>query len=180
MAIIFATRKHVNKNITFAVFQVDLFCLGIKEAMYYFNADPDLISDLRKRHDEMSGPDDPVIEVEYTLAHNILYGAIEYAVDLGFQPPKEFEIASHILEEDDEHIELIEIEFGMNGMPAVFFGREKHPQNILFQLDKSVGRDNYRVFYGDDFTQAHPGPIDINDLDDSFDDEPQFPIDGLK
>ena len=102
MASIIVTRQHVNKNITFAIFQVDLYCLGIKEALYYFNTDPDLIDDFKKKHEEMSGHDNRLNEVNYTLVHNIIYGALEYAEDLGFHPSKDFDTAVNILEKDDE------------------------------------------------------------------------------
>ena len=173
MAIVIVTRQHINKNITFAVFQVDLYCLGIKGAICNFNADPDLIVDLRKKHQERSEPGNSLIEVDYTLVHNILYGAVEYAEDLGFHPPKEVDTAIHLLEEDDERIELVDIEFGLHGKPAVFFGRESHPQNILAILDKSVGKSNYTVFYGDEIDSeqfANFGPKRLNVTTEDADD----------
>ncbi|MEI6899265.1 MAG: hypothetical protein WCL00_05265 [Bacteroidota bacterium] len=60
-------------------------------------------------------------------------------------------LPQNILEKDDEKIELIEIEFGLNGMPAVYLGKEQHPQNIIAQLERSVGRGNFLIVDPDNF-----------------------------
>jgi len=45
---------------------------------------------------------------------------VEYAEELGFNPHKDFNLVKNILEEDDEHIDLMYIEFGLNGVPAIY------------------------------------------------------------
>ena len=152
MAMIIVTRKHITGNFTFAMIQVDLYCLGVKEAFYSFNATQDDLSEIIRKQSEMTEYEDKLIEADYTLVHNIIYGSIEYAGELGFHPAKDFSIAKFILEEDDDHIELIDIEFGREGKPAVVFGMEKHPDNIIKQLDKTVGTGNYTVIQADDET----------------------------
>ena len=174
MALIVVTRKHVNNNVTYAAFQVDLYCLGIKEAFYEFNVHQYTITELRKKHDEISDHEDPVNEADYSLVHNIIYGALEYGEDLGFKPPKSFNTAVFILEEDTEEIELIDIEFGLNGKPVVFFGKEKHPHNILSQLDKSVGKGNYKVYYGDEYDPDQ----NENFIDEEADDDLKDFVEG--
>jgi len=44
---------------------------------------------------------DYMIEQEYLLLHNIIYGAIEFADDLGIKPHKDFDLICHVLEPDD-------------------------------------------------------------------------------
>jgi hypothetical protein len=73
-ATIVVSRSHSNGNSTFAVFLVDLFCLGVKDAFYRFNAYEEYNTLLAKLKEQ-----DGIVETEYETVHNIVYGAIEYA-----------------------------------------------------------------------------------------------------
>jgi tetratricopeptide (TPR) repeat protein len=53
------------------------------------------------------------------LAHNIIYGAVEFALENDIEPDDSFILTEMILEEDDERIPLIDIEFGHNGVPLL-------------------------------------------------------------
>jgi len=165
MASIVVARKHVTGFLTFALFQVDLYCLGVKNAIWRFNESPLELDDIISRQSEFS-PDDPFLKAEYKLVHNIIYGAEAFADDLGFRPHKDFKLAQYVLEEDDEKIELIDIEFGLYGQPAIFLGREEHPSNILAVLDKSVGPGNYTII-----DEEHMEDVDEEDQDDEEFDE---------
>ena len=90
----------------------------------------------------------PLEECTYEIAHNIIYGAIAYAEDLGFSPHSDFKIASYILEEDDDEIELIEFEFGREGKPCFVSGPYDNVQKIVNTLDRSVGNGNYDLQVG--------------------------------
>jgi tetratricopeptide (TPR) repeat protein len=172
MAFILVSRRHITGNLTMAVFQADLYCLGIKNAFWQFNEPPEIISESKARLEEQSGGDDHLIEVDYVLVHNIIFGAVAYAKELGFRPHKDFQLAQYVLEEDDERIELMDIEFGMEGRPAVFIGSESHPARIFQILDKSVGKGNYSVISeGEEFDDYNDteenSETDINpDLED--------------
>ena len=164
MGFVLVTRKHTNGNLTFGGFQVDLHCLGVKDAFCNFNFSPVEIDNLIQRKNS-SGAGDSMIEIDYVLAHNIIYGAVEFAEDLGFKPHKNFDLAQKILEEDDEKIELIEIEFGLNGIPAVYLGKEQHPQNIIAQLERSVGRGNFLVMDPENKFRKY---VDLPDSENEF------------
>ncbi len=64
----------------------------------------------RKRDENM------IVEIDYTLAHNIIYGAIAFAKTQSFEPEFEFDCTQYILEEDDGKIEKIELDFENNIM----------------------------------------------------------------
>jgi len=149
MASIIVTRKHITGNLTFAMFQVDMYCLGIKNVSWFFNESPELITEMMDKQSELSDGGDKIIPVDYPLAHNIIYGAVDFAEELGFRPHKDFVLAQYILEEDDDSVEFIDIEFGLNGQPAVLIGKEKHPARIIEILDKNVGKGNYTVISED-------------------------------
>jgi hypothetical protein len=163
MANILVVRNHTNGNKTVGLFLVDTFCLGLKDTYYVFNI-PD--SELREILDQFrneGGNEAEMIKADYTLVHNIIYGAIDFAAEYGFTPFKDFNLTRYILEEDDENVELMEIGFGQDGKPAIFVGKERHPANIIAQLDKTAGKGNYGIVYEDD--------DDEFDSDDEDDDE---------
>ena len=79
------SRIHANGHFTFGVYLVDLYCLGTKDTFYNFNVDTELFANLWER----TGGDSNV-KVSYELVHNIIYAANEFALELGFQPHKNF------------------------------------------------------------------------------------------
>jgi len=112
LAHIIVARKHTTGNLTFGIYLVDLFALGTKDTIYKFNEPESVFMDILKKMGEQG-----IMEADYVLVHNIIYGANEFAEEHGFKVCKEFALTQYILEEDDENIELMEIEFGMNGKP---------------------------------------------------------------
>jgi len=168
-ATIIVSRNHVNGNFTFGVYLVDLYCLGLKDTFYDFNKYDKFIElvDRFKEHEEM-------VEIDYSLAHNIIYGGVAYAEDLGLKPDKNFEISQYLLEEDDERIELIDIEFGLNGKPALFMWREEHPANIIATLERNVGKGNFTVFSGED--SEEDDDYEENEFDDENEEEDDEPL----
>jgi hypothetical protein len=138
------SRKHTSGNVTLGFYLIDLKCLGIKDAFFKFNIAENEMLDLV---DYMSG-----VEIEYEKIHNIIYGAEAFANDCGFKAHKDWAITQFILEEDDDKIPLIEIEFGEDGVPAYYVGPEDNQvkiNQILATLDKNVGEGNY-LFYNDE------------------------------
>ncbi len=172
MAFIIVSRKHINGNLTFGIFQVDLHCLGVKEALWVFNEHPLELEDIKKKQEEMLGGEDPLIPVDYVVAHNVIYGSIEFAEEFGFRPCKEFSLTRFILEEDDEKVELMDIEFGVDGKPAIYFGHESHPKNIIAQLVKNPGPGNFVIVYPED---GEPG----DESEAFFDDEEEDDEEGM-
>ena len=138
---ILITRQHQQGGVTLGIFLVDLALLGVKESFYRFNMPPaeyeDFIRDYKQR--------EPIMEIGYTLAHNIIYGALEYADEYNFKPDKDFAVAKYILEDDTEEIPLIEVEFGADGLPTVFCSSENPRKAEIRQLEQLVGKGNFQV-----------------------------------
>lgn len=134
------TRDHPNGNYTFGLFLADLYCLGVKETFFVFNEQEKYHSFLKILEEE-----EGIEECSYALAHNIIYGSVAYAQDLGFMPAKEFSITKYILEEDDDKMELVDLKFGLEGKPAIFIHEEKNVNGIITILEKSVGPGGYTV-----------------------------------
>ena len=95
-------------------------------------------------------PDEDVeiVEIDANKIFNIIYGNIEYAENLGFEPDKSFKITEYILDAADT-IDYVEVEFGDNGTPTLIAENEDNLDAICAVLDKSVGSDGYKVTYDD-------------------------------
>ncbi|WDZ98650.1 hypothetical protein [Mucilaginibacter sp. SJ] len=167
-------RQHKNGNITAGIYLVDMFCLGIKGAQYEFNLYQDDYEDLKNRFNWE--------RCDYVLAHNIIFGAIAYAEDYGFKPHKEFETEQYILEEDDEAIELMELDFGLNGKPHYVSGPYDDAvkvNNIIATLERTAGEGNFTYTYlGDGFDDMDDDDLDDWDEDDYDDYDIDYPNDG--
>ncbi|EHQ27861.1 tetratricopeptide repeat protein [Mucilaginibacter paludis] len=164
---IIIARKHKTGNFTVGLYLVDLYCLGLKGTLYEFN-----ISDQEYQHFRSSIPN--LEKCKYPLAHNIVYGSIAYAEDLGFKPHKDFAVAQFILEEDDEKIELIDIEFGFEGKPCYIFDEEDNPtetKRIINTLTRTVGEGNFAAINQDDL---YDDDFDDDELDDDDFDTDEF------
>ena len=105
---------HKTGKYTIGIFLVDIFALGTKDSAYKFHIDKNEVDEIVEKANEAE-----MIETDYVLVHNIIYGANAFAEDNGFKFCKDFNISQYILEEDTEDIELIDIEFGKDGEPFV-------------------------------------------------------------
>jgi len=170
---VIVARGHKNGNVTAGIYLVDTYCLGVKDASYEFNLVPAEYKFL-KNH---AGDIEPC---EYAIAHNIIYGAIAFAEDYGFKPYKDFAIAQYILEEDDDNVELMELEFGFEGQPYYFRGPyddDTKVNQIRNTLMRTAGEGNFTIIEdvdGDDNWDDD----ELEDYsDDEFDDEEDDPDD---
>ncbi len=138
---IVVARQHTTGNMTFGIYLLDIYCLGLKNTNAIFSKPhyeyEELLENMYSRHE------DGRERIDYVLAHNIIYGAIAYAEDLGFKPEKDWSLSQFILEEDTDDIELIEVEFGKDGKPLFISGPYDNVNAIIAKLNKSVGADNY-------------------------------------
>jgi hypothetical protein len=142
---ILVTREHINGNTTHASFLVDLYCLGVKECYWMFNQHP---LEFREFMENQAGVNEfgiRNVKTNYSLVHNIIYGAAAFAEEFGFKPHKSFDLAQHILEEDTDRVKLIDIEFGYKGKPLYVSGPENQPEEarVKAHLAKTVGEGNY-------------------------------------
>jgi len=161
MADIIVTRKHVNGNITYGLYLVDLLLLGVKDCSYDFNVSPMEVEE-RLFNDAF----DIFVECDYELAHNIIYESVAFAKDFGFDPVKDFtKTGIYILEEDSDAIPQMDIPLGDNGVPMVFINSENDMKHEIAILEKTAGHGNFIVYNEDD----------DDDLDDDDDDD----FDGL-
>jgi hypothetical protein len=168
---IIIARKHTTGNVTIGIYLLDIFCLGLKNTSHRFNMPFDeyesfvpLIFDAHEQNQ---------VKVEYILVHNLIYGGIAYAEDLGFKPERDWAVSQFVLAEDTEDIELLDLEFGVNGQPHFINGPFDNVQKTITQLEKSVGKGNFTMTYilGDIYDDDEDYDDDDGDGDDGDYDE---------
>lgn len=140
MASLLVSKKMPSGNFIVGIYNIDVYCLGIKNATYKFNFDEYEYKELVE-HMESSGE---LLECELKFAHNLIYGAIDFAEELGFKPHKDFEIPEYILNQDLVDDGINEIEFGRDGVPYYVAGPFDNPKQIIATLNRTVGEGNYK------------------------------------
>lgn len=163
IADVIVTRRKANGNFVFGVFLVDTYCLGVKDVIY----NDDITKDTLERYLAKFQDQNRLEPISYDEAHNIIYGALEFASEAGIEPDKSFRVGRYILEEDTEDVPLIEYEFGKDGKYLLFVGPTRKEMPYIKTLKKRLG-DNF------DFV----APLDSSclfDDDEYYDEETDEP-----
>lgn len=146
LANILLSRQQPDGNIVFGTYLVDLFCLGLKDTFCNVNF---TLSRYEKELKSRIYQDENPIDCQISLAHHIIYGAIEYASKLDFKPQKDFEMSKYILEEPSKIEESVSIEFGKDGKPFFMAGPNDDVESIIKKLERNVGKGNFYFIIGD-------------------------------
>ena len=169
MADVFIFRKHITGNITWGAYLIDLLCLGVKDSWYNFNVPTDEISELLEKF-EANG----LIEIDYNLAHNIIFAGYDFATNIGLPAHKEFALTKFILEEDDDRIPIIDIEVGdEDGTPHLMINEDGAEKWAIAILNKSIGEGEYYLSNIDDeddeddedYEDHLPKSLDLDDYE---------------
>jgi len=137
LARILLARKQPNGNIVFGVYLVDIFCLGLKNT--FCNADFSPFRYENELRDPLVDRDD-MEQCPVSLAMEIIYGAIDYAVYLGFSPQKDFKLSRFVLEDKNEVEITGAVKFGKDGKPFYISGPDDDVDKIMNTLEKMSAR----------------------------------------
>lgn len=148
------SRRHSSGNITCGIYLVDLFCEGVKDSFYLHNISE---KEFESVLDEMSERED-LLEIEYPLAHNIIYGSLDFAGSYKFKPHKSFQLNKFILADDDEEIEFIQIPFGIDNKPAVVITAQDNRKKTIEHLKRLVGEENFIIMDEAEFETMEDEP----------------------
>ncbi len=138
LASVTVVREHDDTDVSVCGYLVDTYCLGVKNAvaptMVHRRYLPDFLADFYAAH--AAAP----LAAPLELAQDLVFGAVEYARGLGFDPHPDFRQAA-------PHLGTWEppsrITFGHNGKPDFQQGPYDNPTHILRTLDRTVGPGNY-------------------------------------
>ena len=140
MASILISRKMPSGKIIVGFYIVDTYCLGLKNSLFKFAVTE---TEYQEFLAEISGRSMVMMECGLTQAHNIIYGAIDYAEELGFQPEKSFKITEFILDFSLIDDGIDRIKFGRDDKPFFVAGPYDNVSQIIAKLEKSVGAGNF-------------------------------------
>ena len=133
-------RIQPNDNILFGEYIVDYFCLGVKDSSTASNIRSDLFfNEVIPRL--YSGT--PPLGIEADLAHEVIWGAVEYARELGFEPHRNFRDSQRVLDPPDALPRAGAIDFGYQGRPLYIPAPDDNQAGVIRRLIESVGLGNF-------------------------------------
>jgi transcriptional regulator with XRE-family HTH domain len=147
-ALVTRRRRH-RRGATVCVYLLDVYCLGVKNAIGPDNVDEQR---LRRLTDKVfSGYQAQPITAPIELVRDLVFGAAAYAQRLGFAPHPDFEQARDHL---GPWTGPSAITFGCDGKPTYISGPHDNPDRVLRTLRQAVGRKGFNYTIG----------IDLSDL----------------
>ena len=143
---VIVTRIHPKGTVTCADFCIDKLCRGLIGTRYFFNVSPRKLAEIVEYYSDKEN--DRMVEIPYEVAHNLIYGSIEFAEEAGIEPVDAWDITQYILEEDDENVPLIEYQWGLNGMHYLLAEDRLEVSCYLSTMQEHLGR-NFKFRIGD-------------------------------
>ncbi len=137
---VIVARRHRPQRVSVCGYLVDTYCLGVKNAL-----GPEVVNDrelpsfLQQFFVAFPTLDAPV-EVPLELARHLVWGAVDYARALGFQPHRDFEPAAGHL---GPWQETSAVTFGRDGTPFYVQGPHDDFTRVMRTLNRSVGEGNF-------------------------------------
>jgi hypothetical protein len=145
MTVVAVARCQPQGLILVGTYVVDYYCLGVKDATFRANIPQEdffreVLDTMLLHH--------PYIQISTELAHELIWGAVEYAEQFGFRPHRDFRQASLVLDPPDAHPRTGQVEFGHKGKPFYIQGPYDNTERILRQLNETAGEGNYNFTIG--------------------------------
>lgn len=139
---VIVSKKMPSGKIIFGIYLLDKGCLGLKKTDYRFGFTEEDFEDFVEKIFEPYPVGYEEISVEDV--HNLIYGAIDYAQELGFEPQKDFfTVTRFFLDEDLITDAIDDIPFGKDGKPYYFSGPYDNVAKIMATLRNKVGDGNF-------------------------------------
>lgn len=158
LAVIVIARRQPDGNIVFGNYLVDYYCLGLKDTHYNADVPP---GQFRRDYLPKTFRAGPPVDISPALAHEIIYGGIEYSAQFGFRPHADFKRSRYILDPPDLHPRTGAVEFGRDGKPFYIEGPYDNTDAILRQLARTAGEGNFHYL----MQIAGPPPGGDDDFD---------------
>jgi hypothetical protein len=131
MSNVLVSRRLPSGNVAFAVFLVDVYCLGVKDV--FFNVASRTQYDA-KMYGKMFTEYEPV-ELKPEAARKLIEGAVEYARGLGLPPHPDYRKAAAIFGGIDASSCTDSFSYGKDGKPLFIAGPYDSPERCIQILD---------------------------------------------
>ena len=140
LAVVVIARTQPTGDMVFANYLVDYYCLGVRDTVSYAGVPSDeFVNEVLPRIYRGIPPAD----ISPALAHEIVYGAVEYAAQFGFNPHRRFRLSQFVLDPPDERPRSGTVEFGKNGKPYYVSGSRDNVGAIMGRLARTAGEGNF-------------------------------------
>lgn len=133
--IILVVRDHPDGTHTAGLFLVDFYCKGVQDVLSFVRISPEELEELI----DQAGNPFELQRITYEEAHNRIFRAVEYAAQAGIAPCDRFEVARHILKEDDGSIPPMDFDFGNEGMHCLLAANQADLDRYLPLLEQHLG-----------------------------------------
>ena len=128
-----------NGNIAASAFLVDVYCLGVKNAMFIVVTETEYNTKFKNPKNDQTSL---FVNKDPSYVRKLVESAVSYARDLGFNPHPAYIKACMIFGDVDPNACSEEIEFGQNGKPFYISGPNENATQqkyIIDQLTKVCG-----------------------------------------
>jgi hypothetical protein len=138
LASVTVVREHDDTDVSVCGYLVDTYCLGVKNAVEPMMVDRRELTGFLDVY--YAAYRDGAVPAPLDLAQHLVFGAVEYARELGFDPHRDFYRAAPHL---GAWTPPSRITFGLDGVPTFQQGPYDDPTRVRRTLDRSVGPGNY-------------------------------------
>jgi len=143
------SRRSPSGEIGISAFIVDVFCLGVKNALFTIADEHKYQTVIRPRLTESH--DAEFENMHPTCARKVIEGAVEYAADLGFKAHPDYRKYKAIFGDIDKSACPVKYTFGKDGKPLYINGPNEstsQSERIISQLEKKCGAGNFEYMMG--------------------------------
>ncbi|MBI3689111.1 MAG: hypothetical protein HY241_17535 [Actinobacteria bacterium] len=138
LAKVLIARQERASRATVCGFLVDVYCLGVKDAIGPLTMSAGSVSAYSR--DFFRAFDVPPRAVALDLAQHLVHGAVAYARSLGFEPAPDFAVTAPYL---GRPATPTPIHFGREGSPFYISGPYDNPRAVIQTLEATAGAGNY-------------------------------------
>ncbi len=130
IACVMLIRVMPSQKYFFAGYNIDTFCLGLKEVATHFRVRYDDIAYIIRTFPGK------MVEISYEDSRSIVLGGIEYAAKFGFAPHEDWELSKYAIEAQRDYDK--KFTFGKDGKPYYIQGPHDDVNKIMKKLHSFV------------------------------------------
>jgi hypothetical protein len=148
MGSVWISRKSPNGKLSVGVFLLDIFCLGVKNALFEKN-----VSRQQYGMMQIMSSAEVMHPIKPCCLKKLVLEAVAYAENLGFKPHEDYEETCILLQDIETTGCEAKYEFGQNGKPFYIPGPEDSPEmitRVVETLRQRCGADGFDVMTEED------------------------------
>lgn len=139
------TRRMPDGGIAISAFIVDVYCLGVKNALFKITSEQEY-ENVVKRGMIESHDGQAFLSIAPDCARKLIEGAVSYAAELGFSPHRDYHHAKGIFGNADSNACTEQFEYGHEGKPFYMRGPGEsiaQAKKIVDHLHRKFGEGGY-------------------------------------